>query len=245
MIEPSGIPSLKLCSMCPLVEMMHVRPKIVLDYPICNSSERGGRFSELIDGISSGATSYRSANGDIQFNSISNFSANGTAWTEFAIAIQRAAKIAGFSKDYSGKFAGAILELQDNIAKHSQKTHTGYIVFATSPQCFEFVVGDKGIGVLESLRTNPEYKDLSDSGLALDKALTYGVSRYGNDTGHGTGFKPTINGLANIAHKIRFRSGDYSCEYTRQSTGEIDSRTAQKYPMDGFFISVTCDSKVI
>jgi hypothetical protein len=49
----------------------------------------------------------------------------------------------------------------------------------------EFVVADRGIGVLSSLKQNPEYADLSDAGAALQLAITDGVSRFPSETGHG------------------------------------------------------------
>ena len=226
-----------------MIELLHICPALVLERIHRDDGLQLNQFSDLAASVLRGAPAYQSTNRNIQYSSLSLFSDENTVWTALSIAIKKAAKRAGFSDAYSGQFAGAIAELHDNIVEHSEHVVSGYVVFAATPGRFEFVVADKGVGVLEGLRNNPKYSDLSDAGLALEKALTYGVSGTGI-AGRGTGFKPTIEGLANIAHWMRFRSGDHVRSYLRDDIGEIEARTRQKVSIDGLVVSVSCDASM-
>jgi hypothetical protein len=108
---------------------------------------------------------------------------------------------------------------------------------------FEFIVCDRGAGVLETLRTCPAYSHLADHGKALILALTDGISRYGPNTGHGFGFRPIFNGLANLKGLLRFRSGDHAL--TLDGTGPLltSAKPAQKTAISGFIVSVTCKAE--
>lgn len=147
---------------------------------------------------------------------------------------------AGFSNDHSGKFLAAIDELWNNVVDHSQRDETGYIAFSLEPGRFEFVVADHGIGVLASLKSNPDYAHLNDHGRAIELALSEGVTRYYTEDGHGFGFRPLFVGLANIARGLRFRSGDHARELIRTGDGPPVSRTYELAHLPGFFCSVTC-----
>lgn len=166
-------------------------------------------------------------------------SASDTVWIDAANRIKRLSVEAGFSADHSGKFVAAIAE--GNILDHSQRPETGYIAFHVEPRKLEFVVADRGVGVLSSLNSNPEYAKLSDHGRAIELALSEGISRYPREEGHGFGFRPLFVGLANIARSSRFRSGDHCREIARFSDGPPQSRTYELAVLDGFFCAVTCE----
>jgi anti-sigma regulatory factor (Ser/Thr protein kinase) len=161
------------------------------------------------------------------------------AWNDFSIRASRAAQAAGFTKDDSWKLAAAIGEIYGNVIDHSERIDSGYIAYATNGKTFEFVVGDGGIGVLSSLRKNPVYANLADSGTALEYALSEGVSRL-QESGHGFGFQPILVGLANISTRVRFRSGDYGRELQRSADGTIPATTSQLARIEGLFCSVLC-----
>lgn len=112
-------------------------------------------------------------------------------------------------------------------------------MFAAAPGVFEFVVGDHGVGVVDTLRTNPRFANLNDAGTALELALSEGVSRH-TEVGRGLGFRPLFVGLANISHAMRFRTGDHAREITRNKDRDILSRTLQKSRLPGFVCSVHC-----
>ena len=197
-------------------------------------------YCGLIENILTGSHSYRSNDGLVQLTSMSALSDEDVSWPQMVLRVRHASMEAGFTKDHSDKFAGAIGELYNNAIEHSRSAESGYIVFSSTPGRFEFVVGDKGIGILSSLASNPRYSNIQDAGIALEAALTDGVSRFPAVSGRGTGFKPTINGLANIAQELRFRSDDHGRIFVRNSTGVICARTVQKSPISGFLISVSC-----
>jgi hypothetical protein len=105
---------------------------------------------------------------------------------------------------------------------------------------FELVVADHGVGVLETLRSGPDYKSLSDHGEALRLALTDGVSRYGRQANRGNGFRPIFVGFANLSGTLRFRTGDHALIIDGQKIDLVSAKTAQKAPMKGFLVSVAC-----
>lgn len=85
---------------------------------------------------------------------------------------------------------------------------TRVLAFRAQRGVFKFVVADRGIGRLASLRSCPEYAELQDHGKALETALADGASRHGSQSGHGHGFREMFTGLMNLQAAPRFRSGD-------------------------------------
>ncbi|ANL49614.1 hypothetical protein AMC87_PB00290 (plasmid) [Rhizobium phaseoli] len=162
------------------------------------------------------------------------------AWTAFVHRSRTGAANAGFSADHSAKLVAAIGEVYSNVIEHSDNVSSGYVAYRATSGQFEFVVADQGIGVLESLRTNPKYRSLKDSGAALELALERGTSRH-LDSGHGFGFVPIFVGLANISRVVRFRSGDHARITVRERSGRITSATRESARCRGFFCSVLCD----
>jgi anti-sigma regulatory factor (Ser/Thr protein kinase) len=163
-----------------------------------------------------------------------------TAWI---FAAQKAAAMAGFPRIIAQQLAAAIGELHSNVYEHSRAPQSGLMAFRAGTSNFEFVVTDRGIGVLESLRTCPEYAHLRDHGEALKLALNEGVSRFGPNTGHGFGFRPIFVGLANIKGYLRFRSGDHALIIDGTEPSLMTARPAQKPLLPGFFISVNCKAR--
>jgi hypothetical protein len=130
--------------------------------------------------------------------------------------------------------------MQSNIYEHSQASRTGIVAFKATPGTFEFVVCDRGIGVLKSLQGCPAYADLTDHGQALKLTLGDGISRHGLQSGRGLGFRPLFRGLANLNGVLRFRSGDYALTIEGQNPGMIPAKLWQKPIIQGFFASVIC-----
>ena len=168
---------------------------------------------------------------------------DSTAWTAFAVAAQKAAKVVGFQGRIAAQLTAAIDELYSNLFEHSESPETGLVVFHAREGRFDFVVADRGIGVLNSLRHSNEYSALNDHGEALQLALRTGVSRYGRDSSHGYGFHGLFVGLANLHGSLRFRSGDHALLIDGRSPSLVSARTAQKAYIPGFFISVTCEAR--
>src|SRR3546814_17157772 len=77
-------------------------------------------------------------------------------------------------------------EMQDNVYEHSGAAHTGLVAYAVTDCSFEFVVADRGMGVLETLRQNPDSAHLPDAGAALAEAIKTGLTPYPTSTGRNT-----------------------------------------------------------
>lgn len=154
-------------------------------------------------------------------------------WFGFIMRAKKAASNVGFDRRTVNGITGALEEFRSNISEHSENPESGYAAFLGGEGTFEFVVGDAGVGVLNSLKRKEEYSNLSDHGEALRLALTEGITRH-NDVGRGNGFRPLLVGLANIAGHVRFRSGDNSYEINKVSNEEIRTNINQKLYMRGF-----------
>lgn len=148
--------------------------------------------------------------------------------------------VSGLSASVSGQLVAAMRELENNIHEHADAPETGILAYRAEPGTFEFVVADRGIGILRSLCRCKAYASLPDEGEALQVALTDGVSRHGPDKNRGHGFRPIFNGLMNLHGELRFRSGDHALTINGSNPILATSLLSQKAPIDGFFASVRC-----
>jgi len=161
--------------------------------------------------------------------------------TDFWIKAQRAGeKISRLPPNVAGQLVAAMRELKNNIHEHADADETGILIYKAETNAFEFVVADRGVGILRSLQRSPDFAQLLDEGKALKMALTEGVSRHGIDIGRGMGFRPIFIGLANMRCKLRFRSGDHAITMNGVSSSDPSAQMAQKARIDGFFASVRC-----
>ena len=159
-------------------------------------------------------------------------------FTSFLMAVKRSAHhVAGLSKRTSGQLAAAIRELENNIHEHAHAPETGFVAYKADRGTLEFVVSDRGIGVLESLRV---YRAYPDAGTALLAALKNGVSRYGPGSNRGHGFRPLFQGLVSLHGELRFRSGDYALTMDGTNPALPSARVIQKTTIAGLFVSVRC-----
>lgn len=162
-------------------------------------------------------------------------------WTQFCRKAQEAAEFAGLPKELAQGLVGALRELETNIHEHSGRAQDGVIGFRGTPEAFEFVVADSGIGVLAGLRSAARYSTMTDAGLALKTALTDGQSRLLDvDPDRGFGFHELFVNLANMNGELRFRSDDHALSIDGASLALPQARLAQKARLQGFVISVVC-----
>lgn len=157
----------------------------------------------------------------------------------FKIDAHKAALAANFSTA-APLLVAALGELIGNISDHSEAAATGFVAFSADDRLFEFVVADQGIGVLESLRKSPEHMTLSDQGAALSAMIQSDVSRFGSGTGHGNGFRPIFERLADMQGYLRFRSGDYALTLDGRFGDKVNLQLSQKPVLLGFFAAVVC-----
>lgn len=161
--------------------------------------------------------------------------------TSFLMSAKRAAKeVSGLPDATAGQLTAAIVELESNVREHSENPSTGLLAFRAIRGLFEFVVCDRGVGVLRSLQRCSTFSSLCDHGAALHSALTDGISRYGPGSNRGHGFRPIFVGLSNLHGALRFRSGDHALLIDGRSPDLPRARLAQKPYLQGFFVSVLC-----
>jgi len=165
-------------------------------------------------------------------------------FTGFLMKAKRAGHdVSGLPTIVSGQLVAAMQELENNIHEHADAPETGIVAYRAEPGVFEFVVADRGIGILRSLRSCARHTELGDEGEALEAALTDGVSRYGLNHNRGYGFRPIFTGLVNLQGELRFRSGDHAVTMDGTSPAIATARTSQKAAIDGFFASITCHAR--
>jgi hypothetical protein len=130
----------------------------------------------------------------------------------------------------------------NNLVIHCEAPQTAVIGYRHSKaeKEFEYVVADRGIGVLASLKQNPIYHHLLDSGQALETAIKDGESRRGKNIGYGNGFQQLMRNIASQNSYLRFRSGDHSLALDGVDKPHIDALTQQTVEFQGFLISVVC-----
>ncbi len=164
-----------------------------------------------------------------------------TLWDQWAKHAENAAANHHLPRQLVGGLLGALGELQDNVYVHSGRIETGLVAYAVSDGAFEFVVADAGIGVLASLKQNPEFAAIQNSGQAMQAAISDGASRFGRDAGRGYGIGKLFRALAHEQGDLRFRSGDHALTLSGDNlslTGNLE--VAEKAALPGFVVSVLC-----
>lgn len=162
-------------------------------------------------------------------------------WHQWAGHAENAAVASGLARGLVSGLMGALGELQENVCQHSGRPETGLVAYAAVSGTFEFVVADAGVGVLASLRENPEFAQIADSGDALRVAVSDGASRHGNTSGRGYGIGQLFRALAHDSAELRFRSGDHALRLWGDApslSGQYE--VAQKAQLDGLIITVRC-----
>lgn len=162
------------------------------------------------------------------------------SWTIFCRAFEAAAIGAGLAVNVAKHMTAAMREMEDNIHWHSERTRSGIVAYWVHDHMFEFVVLDRGIGVLRSLCKASEFAALHDHGTALRLAVSDGNSRFGSGSDQGFGFHNLFLGIANHSARIRFRSGDHVLIYDGTVAGECVPLLAQRSLGGGFMIGVQC-----
>ncbi|WP_145960897.1 hypothetical protein [Sphingosinithalassobacter portus] len=158
--------------------------------------------------------------------------------TSFKIDAHKAALTAGFEN--AALLVAAMGELIGNVIDHSEAVGSGTALFSAEAGRFEFVIADAGIGALRSLTRNPDHAGLGDEAAALEAMVEAGVSRFARDTGHGNGFRPIFEKLADMTGQLRFRSGDYALTLDGRFGDHIARQVSQKPRLNGLLAAVSC-----
>lgn len=160
--------------------------------------------------------------------------ADNTPWTGFLMRVSAAIKNQGYDKRTKQAVMATFGEFRSNVIEHAVDYSSAIAAFNASLNDFEIVVSDTGRGVLESIKENPNYHDLTDNGEALSLVVTDGISRH-NDPGRGHGFTHLFDGLSNRFNHIRLRSGDHALEVHRENADQPMSRISEKASIKGFY----------
>lgn len=168
-----------------------------------------------------------------------SYKGGDTYWDAFMFAMHKAMLAAGFPSLFSRGLVGAMDEMQNNIHDHSDASDTGVIAYKVRADQVEWVVSDRGVGVLTSLQ-NGAYPSLKDSGEALKLALSDGRSRFGAGKGRGYGFRELFKALSTRRGTLRFRSDDQVLTIAGVSPSLSRARLQQRAQLAGFSVSVVC-----
>lgn len=164
-------------------------------------------------------------------------------WDAFMVAMHKAMLGAGFPSLLSRGLVGAMDEMQNNIHDHSEAADTGLIAYRVNTDRVEWVVADRGIGVLTGLKSGA-FPSLIDSGEALKVALADGRSRLGVSKGRGYGFRELFKAMSARHGSLRFRSGDQTLTITGVSPSLSQARLQQRAHVSGFYVTVVCKQPV-
>jgi hypothetical protein len=226
----------------PLVEWLHLAAAQLLPMPSASPWLMMAGLEPLYRAATDGTNDWVSPQGGGfgVFKCSSSAAADQKRWTSFQIAAHKAGLGAGFPSRIASQLIGALGEIHDNVLEHSDAPATELVAFRSRPGLFEFAVADHGIGVLASLKTNPDYAGLRDHGEAMQYALTDGVSRFGRVSNRGKGFSQLFKGLATLNGSLRFRSGDHALSIEGKSPTLVNALTAMKPAVSGFIVCIAC-----
>lgn len=147
----------------------------------------------------------------------------------------------GFTPMTAKALTGAVSEIINNVWQHAQAMSPALLVYHLEPERVHIGVADVGVGVLNSLRTNPRYESLTTSMSALKKAMAVGVSRY-DEQGHGYGFDTLLRAVADQWGAVRLRTGQAVLEF-HATTDLRHATTGYGVDLPGLQIVFTCGNK--
>jgi len=131
---------------------------------------------------------------------------------------------------------GALGEMVDNVWQHSRTEIPGLVAYEVGWRKLSFAVADIGVGVLDSLRTNPRHQYLTTAMDALETAILPGVSRHNSG---GYGFSTLFQAIAELWGITRLRTGEAVLFFDRKT----EQRKRNRYylpPLPGFQVLVSC-----
>lgn len=186
---------------------------------------------------------YKDSAGAFSLGLINPVTTDTLAWDLWTKHAENIGISLGLNRHLVAGLLGALLELQDNVYEHSGAPDSGVVAYAATSKSFEFVVADRGMGILRSLRRNPQFAAVTDSGRAIELAITEGVSRFPDESGRGQGFNQLFRALVGHNAELRFRSDDHALTLRPgRAVGSAASTLSQVAPLGGFAISVFCSN---
>lgn len=164
---------------------------------------------------------------------------NTKAWELFETRFNRSAKKVGLPSHVADLLQAALHEMAENALIHSHSAIPIIVAYHALDGFAQFCVADLGIGVLNSLRTCPDYQTLNTHNDAIRKALQDGVSRYGYQHG-GFGFRSVFKAVASQWGVLRFRSGEAAI-FINGTDCDADKGLELFLPfLPGFQVAISC-----
>jgi len=145
---------------------------------------------------------------------------------------------AGFTTVTAKALTGAVSEMINNVWQHANSQAPGLLAYQLEPQRVHIAIADNGVGVLVSLRTNPQHASLRTSMAALKAAMRVGVSRY-TEPAHGYGFDTMLRAVADQWGAVRLRTGQAVLEF-HASTDVRDTIASYGVDLPGLQITFSC-----
>ncbi|HZG07983.1 MAG TPA: hypothetical protein VEZ70_03280 [Allosphingosinicella sp.] len=226
-------PALEIRSLGPLIQLQRSREVAAI-----NAATR------IEFGAFAPAAEFLKAPAGLWINKTGTFGlAASSAEGEAALELMQRALLSlsktSFPKDAAAQAVSALGELDSNIQEHSGDRERGITAFELGAGFLGIYSSDLGVGVLNSLRRNPAFEALDDSGEALMLAVQEGVSSF-EDPGRGKGFRPIFVGLASLSALLRFRSGDSVLEINGFGDGVPCQDVKERSSIPGFHAFIHC-----
>ncbi len=233
-VGPSGF---RLDTIGPLVELCQFDPARITGFTSDLAWLDLAGQTDFVVALRAGRTRWLSNDGAFGYLSGAELACESTL-QHFKTEPHLAGLKAGLPSATAGQIGAAFGELIGNIIDHSAAIPSGIAAFRAKSGAFEFVVSDRGIGPLASLTSCAAYASMSDHGEALQAIIENGVSRFGAGTGHGHGFRPIFEKLADMSGQLRFRSGDAALSLDGRFGDKVKLQVVQKPLISGFCASV-------
>ena len=125
---------------------------------------------------------------------------------EYVLRFDFAAKRIGLPEKTADHLQAALHEMAANAVTHAKAPVPALIGYEVRGHTATFCVVDVGIGVLESLHSNPAYRQLSVHSEAIRTALQDHVSCVVGDFSRGNGFRSVFKSLVEQYGDLRFRA---------------------------------------
>ena len=228
----------------PLIELVQLVDAGIIPHAVVQDTIDTGALTEAVGQLRAGKP-YWVSGGSGQFGIMRLGDDYGddeeTRRTGFGIKAKKAAESVPFAPALAGRLVGAVKELHSNIYEHSGHSRTGLVAFGVRDSMFEVVVTDRGVGALQSLRSNPKHADLRSEPEALRLALQPGISRL-SDQGdlRGHGFDRMFTGLLNLNSTLRFRSGTGAVTIDGLSSSNPTPIVRERARIPGFLAAIAC-----
>lgn len=145
---------------------------------------------------------------------------------------------AGASSAFALMILGAFNEMASNAVEHARPAVSPVATFEVRDSQWTFSVTDDGRGLLESLRSNPAFSDMTDECLAIRKAVEDGVSATGRP-GRGHGFTSVFRVLAERRCSIRLRSVSALGHWTGTNPTQQSLAITAVAPRVGFHVRIS------